>query len=289
MNNNISVRNNQAFFKDPLNIAYWLGGSMPAMFVPEHLSTKIFTKARMLMTQELFRHMNMHDAAFPSHTTLAKAAGLKRQAAYEYFKWAEEIGLFKVMHRGKSWESNIYFLGDVLKIPSVRWALRHAFKGLHRVFMKTVKVLHEAANIAKRTLLLNNNVFKINTSNSSYREKRLYSTPFLKKEYWLNLQKQLWSDWSVREIDLHMQREERENMYKQWVKPRKEEPKQPIISKDINSISADLMNERIRMCKKEIDIDRRLAMYDKLKTQVDSKSVAYIEYLIKETKNKLKV
>lgn len=76
-------------------------------------------------------------------------------------------------------------------------------------------------------------------------------------------------------------------MYKQWVKPRKEEPKEPVISQDLGKISPILMCERLILCNQESDLSRRLLMLEKLKTQVQKASVPYIDLLINKTKNKI--
>ncbi len=282
MNKNIiSLSNNQAFIKDNLSVAYWLGGSTPAMFVPEHLSNKIFTESRRKMTEEVLRHINANDVAFPSHTTIAKAAGLKRQAAFEYLKWAEEIGIFKVIHRAKQWDSNIYFLGDVLKDCRVRWSLRNVFNGLHKAFSKTVDVLNKAAKIAKRTLLLNNNVFKRNTNQGDYKEVKLHASPYIKNSnLYQNMKKALWSDWSVDE-----------DRYRAGVKMIDDK----LLKQEVNvvhshntgKISPNVMQERLVLCSAETNLNRRLAMFERLRSQVERASVPYIERLINKTHDKL--
>ncbi len=271
-----------------------LGGSCPATFVPEPISNNIFTPTRIKIISIVIRYINMNDVAFPSHEKIAKEAGCQRGAVLECLKIAESFGLFKVVHRGKQWDSNIYFLGDVLKDHRVRWSLRFIFGGLHRAFHKTIELLNKASsfpekavNELKRTLLISINVFKKNTSISSYRESRLYSTPFVKKENWLNRQKHLWSDWSIRESDLHYQREERDSMYKSWTKPRQEKELPPVISLNIGKISPSVMNERLVMCNTEVNLTRRLAMFERLRNQVERASVPYIDFMITKTKRKI--
>jgi len=288
MNNNISVCNNQAFSKEYLNIAFMLKASVPATFVPEHISG--YTPLRLKMINFIIRSLNINKISFPSQSTIAKAVGCNRETVNVAFKFFEEQGLFIIKSGKKRWRTNIYSLGAVLCNYQVRWALRYVCTGLtrayHRIADELRSFIKKAVVEPKRTLLYKINVFKrINTSISSYREKRLYSTPFLKKEDWLNRQKHLWSDWSVRESELHYKLEERESMYKQWVKPKTVVEKPPAISHNTGKISSTLMNERISMCKREPDISRRLAMYDKLKTQVERGSMAFIDYLIRETKN----
>ena len=139
----------------------------------------------------------------------------------------------------------------------------------------------------KRTLLYKINVFKnIYTSGSNYKEKRLYSTPFLKKEDWLNKQKMLWSDWSIRESDLRYQKEERDSMYKSWPKPKQAEP--IIISLNEGKISPQVMRERLDLCSNEPSLPRRIMMLERLHSQVERASIPYICFLINKNINKMK-
>ncbi len=291
MNNNNSVSNNQAFSQSYLNIAFILGGSVPAMFVPEHILG--YTPLRLKMINFVIRYININKIAFPSQSTVAKAVGCNREAVNIAFKFFEEQGLFIIKSGKQRWRTNIYSLGAVLCNSQVRWALRYVCTGLtrayHRIAMDLKDLVKKAIVEPKRTLLYKINVFKKNnTSISSYKEKRLYSTPFLKKEDWLNRQKQLWSDWSVRESELHYQLEERESMYKQWVKPR-QEVKEPIISHNTGKISPTIMQERLVLCQAEANLYRRLAMFERLKTQVEGASVPYINFMITKTRRKMEL
>jgi len=203
-NNNISLSINQAFSQQCLNIAYWLGGSLPATFVPEKLS-EIFTLSRQKMFKCILRSINIHNSSFISLTTIGKAGNVNRQAAAEFLDLCETLGIFKIIRRGKERKSNIYSLGEVLKNSAVRWSLRDVFLNLTRSYTKMVDAikgmsacLETPINKQKRTLLININVFKKKyTSSSSYRERVLHSTPFLPKQDWLNQQKALWADWSL--------------------------------------------------------------------------------------------
>jgi|HubBroStandDraft_5_1064220.scaffolds.fasta_scaffold00573_10 hypothetical protein len=81
--------------------------------------------------------------------------------------------------------------------------------------------------------------------------------------------------------------EERESMYKSWEKPRKEVSQEPTISHDVGKISPTLMQERLVMCMKEENLNRRLAMFERLKTQVERASVPYINLMINKTRGKM--
>lgn len=75
-------------------------------------------------------------------------------------------------------------------------------------------------------------------------------------------------------------------MYKQWVKP-KQEVKPPVISHNTGKISSNVMNERLVLCNAETNLHRRLAMFERLKMQVEGASVPYIDFMINKTKRKM--
>lgn len=72
---------------------------------------------------------------------------------------------------------------------------------------------------------------------------------------------------------------------KPWLKD--QEQQKPIISKDIGKISTSLFHEREMMCKNEPDLHRRLAMYKKLRSQVQGASLPYIDGMIIKIQNKI--
>lgn len=217
---NISVRNNQDFFKDYLNIAFWLKGSMPAWFEPEPLY-HVFTELRLAILQEILKYIGIHKQAHPSHETIAKKVGCSRNAVLDALKLFENMGLLKVTHRHKEYKSNIYELGEVLKFPAVRWALRNSMSNLSYAFhamkdrlaqevqakiQEGKKLLNALLTTVKRqdsTLLLNNNVLKeLNTNQVDYKDIKLYRSPYIKnKDLYHNMKKALWADWSMNEDD----------------------------------------------------------------------------------------
>jgi hypothetical protein len=76
-------------------------------------------------------------------------------------------------------------------------------------------------------------------------------------------------------------------MYKSWEKPRKESKPEPVISHDFGKISSTVMQERLVMCMKEENLHRRLAMFERLKTQVERASIPYINLMINKTRGKM--
>ena len=290
MNNyNISVSNNQSFSKHSFNIAHWLGGSIPANIDPEPISHKVFTNIRYKITSCILRYINAHDVAFPSHETIAQEAGCNRDAVIKYLNWAEEIGLFKIVHRRNSWESNIYFLGDILKDHRVRWALRNVFAGLNRAFHKTVTLLNDALGIVKNTvnkqdhtLLISINVFKKNTSDSSYRERRLYSTPFLKKEDWMNKQKAMWADWSLKDEDF--QYEIPKKVITLGVLGAKvSSASDPIHLKGNLILSQPEFTRQCDLIKSENNLSLRLELYEMILHKAPGASRPFVQSLIRKT------
>jgi len=86
----------------------------------------------------ILRSINIHNSSFLSLTTIGKAGNVNRQAAAKFLDLCETLGIFKIVRRGKERNSNIYSLGEVLKNPEVRWALRDVFLNLTRAYTKMV-------------------------------------------------------------------------------------------------------------------------------------------------------
>lgn len=80
---------------------------------------------------------------------------------------------------------------------------------------------------------------------------------------------------------MEYQLEERESMYKPWSKPQETIPTPHV------SISPNLMNDRIVLCNAEVNLSRRLAMFERLRNQVERASVPYIDFMINKTKRKM--
>ncbi len=339
MNYNISVRNNQAFSKEYLSVASMLGGSTPAMFLPEHRSG--YTPLRLKMINFVIRSLNINKVSFPSQSTIAKAVGCNREAVNRAFKFFEEQGIFIVKSGKKRYRTNIYSLGAVLCNPQVRWALRYVCTGLTRAYHRIASDLNDMVKKSivepKRTLLYKINVLKeLNTSVCSYRkrrdckdvcfkqhrEDRLYSKPYMPKNIWLNMKKSMWADWSITEEDYikgfqmniqHLDQDllfdeeaqediRKDRRYQQFKKNdakypnlyrelkeynNPQQPKPVVISHNEGKISHAVMTDRIAICKKESSLDRRIAMFERLKTQVERGSIPFINYHITETKKKL--
>lgn len=229
MNNTIiSLRNNQVFLKDSLNIVFWLGGSIPALFEPERLP-HVFTQLRMRIVKSVLRNIILFKSSFISHEKIARQVGCSRNAVLDALKVFEDMGLFCIEHRGKKRLSNIYTLGPLLQDKNIVWRLRHVFSSAYVALQRHIERLAQYLNFdystiknQDSTLFIKENVFNTNTSYSSYRkienttpvkEKRLYSYPFMPKDEWLHMKKALWADWSVTEQEFLMNKYEYQKFY----------------------------------------------------------------------------
>ncbi len=142
MNNNNSVRNNQAFFKDSLNVVYAMGGSTPALFVPTPLSES-FTNLRNKFIDSVLRRYIMHKGKVEvSHETLSKESGMSVSAIKIFLKFAEKIGLFNITCRKKEHKTNIYELGPLLKDKRIAARLQDVLKYAYKALM--VYIDHKA-------------------------------------------------------------------------------------------------------------------------------------------------
>ena len=142
MNTNNSVRNNQAFFKDSLNVVYAMGGSTPASFVPTPLSES-FTSLRNKFIDSVLRRYIMHKGKVEvSHETLSKESGMSVSAIKIFLKFAEKIGLFNITCRKKQHKANIYELGPLLKDKRIAARLQDVLKYVYKALM--VYIDHKA-------------------------------------------------------------------------------------------------------------------------------------------------
>lgn len=302
MNNySFSPRNNQGFLKIYYSVIYWLGGSTPAFFEPEPIPS-VITPLRLRILKEVLRYITANNQAFPSHAVIAKTVGCHINTVLDALKVFEELDLFEVTHRGHQRKSNIYALGKVFKQYGAPHALRFVLSNLQAAVCKfkdrlcrelglsversETQTSRGTANQAVKTqdsiLLLNNNVFKKNYSNSSNRERRLYSTPFLKKEDWLNMQKALWADWGLTESNYHME-------YKKPLKTNNfyDKQEEPAIIKPASHNAFFDIPSAVTSCMDIMHLPKRLQAFQELYFKVPGASRPYIQLYINKTKKKL--
>jgi len=230
MNNyNNSVRNNQAFSQESLNIVYWLGGTVPATFIPTPLSY-VFTNLRLRIIKCLLGNIIHYKSSYISHDTIARQVGCSRNAVLDALHLFEDMGLFGVIHRGKQRLSNIYELGSLFKDCNIVWRMKDVLSGLYVALTRTIDRLAFKYGLINRmstknqdsTLYNNIIVLKKKNSDSSYckisepttfKEKKLPTIPFMSKEAWLNMKTALWADWDLTEQDFYMDKYEYNKFY----------------------------------------------------------------------------
>lgn len=309
INTNISVRNNQAFLKDYLNLVYWLGGSTPASFVPQQLSQRRYTEKRIKMIQYVLRVINNNKNAFPSHESIARFAQCSVRAVINAFKIFKEDKLFEIDHRGDFYKTNIYKLGEFFKCRKVIYALRDVFSNLYRAFCRTLQ--HEYHDVITRnesrnskthfTLTTNVVVFGTNTNTTTFNIRKILhkvSSVFDKtrESCVLGFQKmrkimQEKQEW-IKSADGKTWLNKKKQEHATWglspdEKKMIQEPVKPAISLDYGKIKPNIMNERLSLCSQEQNLHRRLMMLEKLKTQVERASIPFIDVHIRKTKAKL--
>ena len=228
MNHNNSVSNNQSFSEECLNVIYHMGGILPATFVPIEVSRRMSSK-RISSIDKIINFIRWHDKAFPSQVLIANMLKIDRGTVALAIKDAIEMGLLEIKENLGA-HTPIYILGPKLMIPWVRYALREVLTNVNGAIeamtLRAAKLFggmldyfgikqssprmqghafnKEKSLVQMLTPALYTNVldFKKNyTSKYIYKERRLYSTPFLKKESWMNKQKAMWADWSLTEED----------------------------------------------------------------------------------------
>lgn len=309
MNHNNSVRNNQAFSKEYLSVVYALGGVLPDNHSSEPLSQRRYTPKRIKIIRIILNHINNNKITRLSHIGIAAACHLSRRAVLEAFKIFEEDELFEIEHRSLSHDTNIYRLGNFFKTREVIYALKDIFKNLYRAFCRTLEYAYNA--VAERnntrnlkthiTLSFDNKkrvVFGTNTNTTlSYIRKicNKVSSVFLVSSKFNALgfkeltkrdkemeEKQQW----LKSADGKTWINKRKEQHATWGLTEKEKAvakKEPVPSRNEGKISSALMQERERLCAYEPDLHRRLAMLERLKSQVKGESVPYITRLIQKT------
>ncbi|CAB4121218.1 hypothetical protein UFOVP9_31 [uncultured Caudovirales phage] len=182
MNNNNSVRNNQAFSQLSINIVNALGGVLHETHIPQRLSQRRYNPLRMKAIRYILWYLNTFNGAFPSHDTIAKHVGWsRRQTVIDAFKVFEEDGLFEVTHLGHYRISNSYKLGSLFKCRQVIYALKDTLTNLYRAFCRTLQWAYdivikrnETLNFkTHRTLSTNVVVFGTNTNTTTFNNRKI--------------------------------------------------------------------------------------------------------------------
>lgn len=145
MNNNISVRNNQAFPKYYNITINWMFGITPELKDPEHLLVKHkFTKNSRKILITLLKYMGVNQQTYISQELIARKSGVHHDTVYRTLKLFAELGIIKKKYRGAN-KTCIYSFGKFLHDPLVKYALRDLIPNLYWA-------IESAARICKNLL-----------------------------------------------------------------------------------------------------------------------------------------
>ena len=134
MNNyNNSVRNNQAFSQESLNILYRFNISIEDPFEKE-LGSRIFSPERMSILKCVLRYMGIFNTAYISHETISRFAGCCRDTVIEAMKVFEEYEILKVIYRHR--KTSVYSLGKFLLNKRIIWLLKDVVPNLYWAFSR---------------------------------------------------------------------------------------------------------------------------------------------------------
>lgn len=165
LNTNISVRNNQAFSQDNLQIYYSLGATLPASY-DLHDNIKRFSKYTIALFRELVRRHMFQNNVHPSHLTLAKKLGCDVSTIKRAQKDLESRGVIKVKSGKALHEVNIYSLGEVLFTSDALYYLREIVPSL-RFVVKKLQALFGLSTVENQNELRINKVLKDSNTNTS--------------------------------------------------------------------------------------------------------------------------
>ncbi len=134
-NTNNSVRNNQAFLQESLNVYYMLGATMPASYEPVDGLVRL-SKYTIALFKELVRRHVFDDHVFPSHFLLAKKLKCNPRTIQRAQKELEIYGIIKVFSGKKKHQTNLYSLGDILFNSDAFYYLRNVVPCLRFVIRR---------------------------------------------------------------------------------------------------------------------------------------------------------
>lgn len=157
MNCNISARNNQAFSQSPLYIAYWLGGSTPASFVPVDISNKV-SSTYLDILKEFICLIGVYGHTYVTHQTIADRVGCHQDTVLRASRVFKQLGILTIVNRGAN-RSCVYSLGKVLKDIQLLWLLKDILPNLYWAYnnsslaiRKMLPMLFNAASLVKNQI-----------------------------------------------------------------------------------------------------------------------------------------
>lgn len=135
LNTNISVRNNQEISQSILDVAYSLGGRLPATYdIVDGI--KVFSGSTITFLQEIVRRHLFHNDVHPSHAFLSKKLNITTRTVQRVQKELISAGLLHVESGKVKHEVNVYKIGDLLHSDQMIYMLRDVIPCLRFVIRK---------------------------------------------------------------------------------------------------------------------------------------------------------
>jgi hypothetical protein len=131
MYTNISVRNNQPFFKYYNITVNWIFGVTPELKDSEHLLVKHkFTNNSRKILITLLKYMGVNQHTYVSQELIARKSGVHHDTVHRTLKLFHALGIIKKKYRGAN-KTCLYSFGKFLHDPQVKYALRDIIPNLY--------------------------------------------------------------------------------------------------------------------------------------------------------------
>lgn len=271
-NSNITVRNNQAFFSYYNVTVNWMFGISPEYKDSEHLLMKHkFTKNSHKILITLLRYMGVNQHTYVSQELIAQKSGVHHDTVHRTLKLFHALGIINKKYRGAN-KTCTYSFSKFLHDPRVKYALKDFIPNLYWSIESCARICQKFLQGVLSPLAA---IFKHDTARLSNDKKKEYKyilTREREKPKRDMISHNSWQNYLEHKL------EERESMYGSHEKPKQEQ---------VSKISADLMQDRLTICSKEVDLNRRLLMLERLKDQVERASIPFIDFQIRKVKGKL--
>lgn len=130
-NSNISVRNNQAFFKYYNIVVEWLNGRDIELKDSEHILMKYsFNENMRKVTEYILKLVGSFDEVHVSQAQIAKHTGLGLRTVHRILGILSKIGLVHKQYRGAN-RTCLYTRGHILIDPLVKFSLMKILPSLY--------------------------------------------------------------------------------------------------------------------------------------------------------------
>lgn len=138
LNTNISVRNNQAFSKESLQILYWFKGSLSGYNDPKGLFTnKRYTKNRKKILLCILKYIGCFSMVYISQQTIARLTGVHHDTVLRAINLFVELGVLKKKYRGAN-RTCLYSLGSLMYQPQFMFGIRYSLKNAYWAMKSSV-------------------------------------------------------------------------------------------------------------------------------------------------------